>query len=234
MALHALKSLGYLSNPNFSVTQSWGYPETFQYLKAAFLTGCFLWLGLNHKYPQLFCWAAIFLYVLLDDSLEIHEILDYHAGEQLEKAGIAGGKTLGELLAFALMGLIIFTPLFYFFFRSEHRNLKIMSQDLFMLFVVILAFGIGVDVLHDLTEVGTVMNGALGLLEDGGEMMAMSAMVWYVWTFIRSDNFLEKEKTETEKQRETISQTKTKQKDRPALAKTRKEPTQIPHGNNLR
>jgi hypothetical protein len=233
MALHALKSLGYLSNPNFSVTQNWGYPETFQYLKAAFLTGCFFWLGAKYKRPQFYCWAIIFLYVLLDDSLEIHEILGYHAGEQLENAGIAGGKTLGELLTFALMGFIIFIPLFYFFFVSKHRNLKIMTQDLFMLFVMMLIFGVGVDVLHDLTEVGTVINGALGLLEDGGEMMAMSVMCWYTWTFIRSDNFLEKEKTETDKQRKTIPQAKTKQKDHPALSKTAKEPIQTPHREHL-
>lgn len=222
MGLHALNSLGYTNNPNFSITLNWGYAEIFMYLKAAFITGILLWLGSKHKYPQLLCWAFVFLYVLLDDSLEIHEYLGYHAGEQLENAGVAGGKTLGELLVFAVLGLIVFIPLFYFFFRSQHRSLKIMTQDLFMLFVIMLFFGIGVDVLHDMAEVGTMINGVLGLVEDAGEMMVMSMMAWYVWTVSRSDNFLKEEKKaskETSKEAKATFQAKRKTKDRPSLKK---------------
>lgn len=192
MVLHAMKSLGFITDPNVSVTKNWGYPEIFQYLKAGFVAACFFWLGSNYKRPQLYSWAVVFLYVLLDDSVEIHEYLGYHAGTILESADIPGGKTLGELLIFGLLGLIIFIPLFYYYFRSGHRELKILSQDLFMLFVAMLFFGIGVDVLHDMTETGTVLNGILGLVEDGGEMLVMSLITWYTWTMITYDNFLHK------------------------------------------
>lgn len=218
MGLHALKSLGYVTDPNFSVTQNWGYPEIFQYLKAGFIAACFFWLGSNYKRPQFYSWAVVFLYVLLDDSLEIHEILGYHAGTFLEGAGISGGKTLGELLVFGMLGLIVFTPLFYFYFKSSHPALKIMSQDLFMLFIVMLFFGIGVDVFHDMAETGTVLNGVLGLVEDGGEMLAMSLITWYTWTMIKHDNFM-KAKSRYHYQ-QSLKVNKSRQKDRTAAAKS--------------
>lgn len=192
MGLHVLKSLGYMTDPNVSVTQSWGYPEIFQYLKAGFVAGCFFWLGSKYKRPQLYSWAVVFSYVLLDDSIEIHEFLGYRVGTFLENAGISGGKTIGELFVFAVLGFMVFIPLFYYYFRSNHRGIKIMSQDLFILFVAMLFFGIGVDVLHDMAETGTVLNGLLGLVEDGGEMLVMSVIVWYTWTMIQHDNFLAK------------------------------------------
>lgn len=218
MGLHALKSLGYVTDPNLSVTQNWGYPEIFQYLKAGFVAACFFWLGSNYKRPQFYSWAGVFLYVLLDDSLEIHELLGYHAGTFLERAGMSGGKTLGELLVFGMLGLMVFLPLFYFYFRSSHCELKIMSQDLFMLFVAMLFFGIGVDVFHDMAETGTVLNGVLGLVEDGGEMLVMSLITWYTWTMITSDNFLYR----LNKQKASPESLKI-QKDRAAIVNPRRE-----------
>lgn len=217
MGLHAMKSLGFLTDPNMSVTQKWGYPESFQYLKAAFVAGCFFWLGSKYKKPQLYSWAVIFLYVLLDDSLEIHEHLGYHAGTFLENAGISGGKTVGELLVFAALGFIVFIPLFYYYFRSNHRDLKIMSQDLFMLFAAMLFFGIGVDVLHDMAETGTILNGVLGLVEDGGEMLVMSVIIWYTWTMIQHDNFLANA-GKRRKHQQGVSGKKIRQKDRAAIS----------------
>lgn len=218
MGLHAMKSLGYITDPNFSVTQSWGYPEIFQYLKAGFVAACFFWLGANYKRPQFYSWGVVFLYVLLDDSIEVHEYLGYHAGTFLENAGISGGKTLGELVVFGLLGLMVFTPLFYFYIRSRHRELKIMTQDLFMLFVAMLFFGIGVDVLHDMAETGTVLNGVLGLVEDGGEMLVMSIITWYTWTMIKHDNILNRLKRD-----ESYSEGHKKQKDRAAVSNPKRE-----------
>lgn len=219
MGLHAMKSLGYITDPNFSVTQNWGYPEIFQYLKAGFVAACFFWLGSNFKRPQFYSWAVVFLYILLDDSIEVHEYLGYHVGTFLESAGRSGGKTLGELLVFGLLGFIIFTPLFYFYLRSANRELKIMSQDLFMLFMAMLFFGIGVDVLHDMAETGTVLNGVLGLVEDGGEMLVMSIITWYTWTTIKHDGFLNR----LNRNKAYPKEQKTR-KDRAAVVNPKREP----------
>lgn len=206
MGLHALKSLGYISDPNLSVTQNWGYAESFQYIKSLLLSGIFIWLGVKYGKPLFYCWAAVFLYILIDDSLEIHEHLGYKLGDFItNNFEIGAGGTSGEILVFGAFGLLIFIPLFYFYYRSMNRDLKIMSQDLFMLFTAMLFFGIGVDLLHDFAETGTVINGMLGLIEDGGEMLVLSVTVWYQWTFVKNDNFFKKETGLPQRKAEAIT-----------------------------
>lgn len=193
MGLHSLKSLGNLSNPNFSITKNFGYGETFQYLNALFIAGCFLWLGLKFKRAIFYCWSAIFAYILLDDSLEIHEMLGYQLGAFLDRniAPLAGiGGSAGEIIVFGFFGIILFIPLFLSYFKTANKHLKIASQDLFILFSGILFFGIGMDLLHDFAVTGTLLNGMMGLIEDGGEMVMMSITAWYTWTFIRHDEYL--------------------------------------------
>ena len=196
MGLHSLRSLGYLSDPNFSVTKNFGYGESFQYLKAGFVAACFIWLAAKFKKPLFYCWTAVFSYILLDDSLEVHEWLGYKISETFDPLlpFIGLGSTAGELVAFGLFGALLFIPLFYFYYKSDSRNLKVFSQDLFILFCGLTFFGIAVDLLHDFARTGSVLNGLLGLIEDGGEMIIMSCIVWYVWTFIKIDSFLEEDK----------------------------------------
>lgn len=196
MGLHAMGSLGYLSDPNFSVTKNFGYAETFQYLKAGFLAICFLILAIKYGRPLFYCWTAAFTFILLDDSIEIHEYLGYHLGEFLENnnLGFNLGNSAGELIVFGIFGLLIFVPLFYYFYKSKDREVKIVTQDMFILFAGLIFFGVGIDLVHDFTATGTVLNGVLGLAEDGGEMLIMSVMVWYLWAYTEEGKMLRKEK----------------------------------------
>lgn len=197
IGLHALKSLGYVSDPNFSVTKNFGYGESFMYLNELFIIGCFVWLALKYMQPVFYTWAAVFVYVLLDDSLEIHETIGYYFGAIMEQnMGIMPeiAKEAAEMSSFVFFGLILFTPLLLFFFRTTNKHLKIATQDLLILFGGLLFFGIGVDVMNDFFETGTFLNGFLGLLEDAGEMVMLSLIAWYVWTFITHSNYTQEEK----------------------------------------
>ena len=196
MGLHSLKSLGHLNDPNFSVTKNFGYAESFQYLKAGFITACFTWLATKYKKKLFSCWAAVFSYILLDDSLEIHEWVGYKISETFDPLlpFIGLGSSTGELIAFGIFGALLFIPLFILYYKSNNKNLKVLSQDLFIMFCGLTFFGIAVDLLHDFAKTGSVMKGLLGLIEDGGEMIIMSCIVWYVWAFIKIDSFLEEDK----------------------------------------
>ena len=44
------------------------------------------------------------------------------------------GNSAGELIVFGLFGLLIFVPLFFYFFKSKDREVKIFTQDMFILF----------------------------------------------------------------------------------------------------
>jgi hypothetical protein len=220
MGLHTLKSLGYLHNPELSVTKNFGYAESFQYLKAAFIAGCFLLLASRHKRALFYCWAAVFTYILIDDSLEIHESLGFKLSDFITRNFEIGlGGTSGELVIFALFGLLLFVPLGWYFYKEKNKDLKIVSQDLLILFGGMLFFGMGVDVLHDFAETGTVINGLLGLVEDGGEMLIMSMMLWYTWTFMKHDPFFHQKTTGANKQVKRIPTSK----DRPPISPSKQK-----------
>lgn len=215
MGLHTLKSLGYLHNPEFSVTKNFGYAESFQYLKAAFIAGCFLLLASRHKRPLFYCWAAVFTYILLDDSLEIHEALGFKLSDFVTRNFEIGlGGTAGELVVFGLFGLLLLVPLGWYFYKERNKDLKIVSQDLLILFGGMLFFGMGVDVLHDFAVTGTVINGLLGLMEDGGEMVILTLILWYTWTFMNHDPYFYQKATGAKKQVKRVPLAK----DRPPLS----------------
>lgn len=228
IGLHSFKSLGYLNDPNFSVTKRFGYGESFMYLNELFIAGCFLWLSLKFKRTLFYCWTAVFTYVLLDDSLDIHETLGYKIGAFLDQSmnlPPGSGGEAGEMMVFGFFGLILFIPLFISYFRTTNKHIKVATQDLLVLFAGILFFGIGLDILNDFYATGTFLNGFFGLLEDAGEMVMVSLTAWYTWTFITHDDYLREKghaKTEDPVQRsiavkyKPLYKTKEKQVPKPA------------------
>lgn len=197
ISLHALQSLGYLSDPNFSVTKRFGYGESFMYLNELFIAGCFLWLSLKFKRTLFYCWTTVFTYVLLDDSLDIHETLGYKIGAFLDQSmnlPAGSGGEAGEMIVFGFFGLILFIPLFISYFRTTNKHIKVATQDLLVLFAGILFFGIGVDILNDSFATGTFLNGFFGLLEDAGEMVMVSLTAWYTRTFVSHGDYVQQRK----------------------------------------
>lgn len=64
-----------------------------------------------------------------------------------------------------------------------------------------LFFDLGIDVVHDFAETGSIINGMLGLMEDGGEMITLSLIGWYTWTFIKLDPYFEQNSAGDKKQK---------------------------------
>lgn len=197
ISLHALKSLGYVSNPNLSVTKNFGYGESFMYLNELFIIGCSLWLGFKFRRSIFYLWAAVFVYVLLDDSLEIHEKVGYYLGgwiKQHSDITLIIAKESAEIGSFVLFGILLFTPILLIYVKTNISSLKVFIQDLLILFAGLLFFGIGIDFMNIFFETGTFLNGFLGLLEDAGEMVMISIIAWYTWTFISQGNYIHGDK----------------------------------------
>ena len=76
VVLHIIFKLGFTTDALFLVEMDWGYAEVYQYIKE--LWACILLLMLAAsaaRRPRLlyFAWAMLFMYLLLDDSLQLHE-----------------------------------------------------------------------------------------------------------------------------------------------------------------
>ena len=131
-------------------------------------------------------WSLLFLYLLLDDSLQLHERLGSIVASRM---GYAPGFQLraqdfGELTVVGSVGLLFASLLALTWWRGD-REFRTVSRDLALLVGVVVLFGVGVDMLHSMAG-SPALTAALALLEDGGEMVSMSFVCWYAYrVFLR-------------------------------------------------
>jgi hypothetical protein len=153
-----------------------GLPEWYSYAK---IVGIILLLGrmaLTTRqlvYPVL---VFLFVVVLVDDAVRIHEGLGKALVGILDLKPMLGvrARDVGEVITWAVMGAITMPIVFAGFAFSKRTHV---ANGLAMLlpFIALLFFAIGVDQAHQSWR--NLFFGAevvLATLEDGGEMMAIS------------------------------------------------------------
>jgi hypothetical protein len=181
VAIHLVhKHSTLLANDLYSLSKDGGYAEVFQYVKIYWIVIMLfaLWSRTRERvYPA---WMLLYGYLLCDDALQIHE----RVGGAIARSWGYGdafsleAKDFGELTLSAAFGVAFLALISMTYLRSTHaaRNA---SKDLALLFGILVFFGVGVDMLHTAVEVPYVKP-LLGVLEDGGEMFAVSVVCWYV------------------------------------------------------
>ncbi|GJM14692.1 MAG: hypothetical protein DHS20C13_00190 [Thermodesulfobacteriota bacterium] len=88
-------------------------------------------------------------------------------------------REIGELGVFIVMGVIFFSIIGISHYFSKQRFREI-SKHLAILIVALAFFGIFMDAVHSLFKY-TKASDFLLLIEDGGEMLVMSLITWYVF-----------------------------------------------------
>lgn len=161
----------------FSIAADNGYGEVFQYLKffwAALLLG---WLT-----PRLgwgcAAWALLFAWLLADDLLALHESLGGRLAEAWDLPAPVGlrAKDLGELLISAAAGAVLLPPIALAWDRGAPAARRL-GRDLVVLLLLLVCFGVGLDLLNSALQAEGWLRVALGTLEDGGEMLVASLML---------------------------------------------------------
>lgn len=172
---------GILSNPRFSLELDRGYGELFQYLKEYWIVLLLGFLAVQKRSPLYLAWSLLFSYLLLDDSLEIHEKLGGVISNKLAFSSALNLRAgdFGELVVSASVGLffLIFIAIAY---RFGDRTSRKTSKYLIMMLCALALFGIVVDMIHILV-LYTSLDPLLALVEDGGEMVVMSVIAWFVF-----------------------------------------------------
>ncbi len=176
--------LGFHGNRHLSIEMDRGHPEVFQYIKEIWI--CMLLLIASTKQTRLlyFSWAVLFFYLLIDDSMQVHE----NGGRIL--SGYFEFKPMlhlratdfGELIVSCFFGSGILALIAFSYFKSEPTEKRI-SVHIFALTMFLAVFGVLVDMLHIAIPWGTNI---FGVIEDGGEMLIMSALVVYVFDLQKS------------------------------------------------
>ena len=154
-----------------------GYAEIFQYLKLATVIVLLVQLALARRVAVYVGWSVLFLYFLLDDSVEIHET----AGEWLSNAiglasvGSVSARDIGQVLVSGI-ALVILGGAIYLMWPPSGSREERFSIGLGVLVALLGFFGVVVDVIDAID--------LFNVVEDGGEMAAMSLIVAYVWSSV--------------------------------------------------
>jgi hypothetical protein len=166
------------SNPYF-IEVDRGYAEFFQYMKTFW---CILLMGLiaiRQRSPLYLSWMLLFLYLLADDCIEIHENLGYYLSTRLGFVPAFGlrARDFGEVLVSASVGLFLLSCI-GMAYRLGDSVFRKVSRSLLIMLLALAVCGILVDLLHMMAP--RRLFHVFGILEDGGEMIVMSAITTFI------------------------------------------------------
>ena len=165
----------------FSITIDGGLGEIYQYLKMGLIVLLLVGVSVRRGKLSYLSWAVLFVYLLLDDSLLLHERLGEVVASRMRFTPVLTlrAQDLGELTVVGSVGLLFAGLLTLAWWRGDPEFRRV-SRDLALLVGLLVLFGVGVDMLHGLSDVLALM-AARALVEDGGEMVAMSLICWYAY-----------------------------------------------------
>jgi hypothetical protein len=167
---------------NFSIRKDAGFAEFFQYLQFFAIIIMFYWLFLHSRDLLHVAWLVLFVYLLVDDSLRIHERLGAMVAQYLHLLPVIGlrAKDLGELSVSAFFGSLILVLLGLGYYRAP-PTLQRASRPLLGLLILLAFCGIIVDMVGMMIYPSMwAIDAVFGVLEEGGEMVSISLMAWYV------------------------------------------------------
>jgi hypothetical protein len=182
----------------FSVTEDHSYPELYQYIKEFWCILLLALIAFRNREISYGGWVVFFVYLLADDSLQIHEQGGAAVASYFQYSPFLGlrAKDFGELTVSLLAALVLLLLLSWAYWKGADRFRKL-SQDLVIFIIGLVFFGVFVDMLHimvySMSGFGNVLRllgGILGITEDGGEMLVMSILVVYLFVFLTQPRVL--------------------------------------------
>lgn len=161
------------------------YPEIFQYFQYFVVILITTYLIKKRKRVGYVAWLILFTLLLLDDSLQFHEKFGTWISNKFNYSSMLGlrAQDLGELTYVVFFGLILLLFLVIGYVKGDEKYRK-RNIDLSILFALFLFFGVAMDMIDELVEYNRYTNLILIIIEDGGEMITLSLIVWYFFFLI--------------------------------------------------
>ena len=154
--------------------------ELVQYCKWFLITVLFVLLIIKRSSISYLSWALVFLYLLLDDSMQIHETVGGYLMQGYDFATPGGLRLqdIGELAVSAIAGSTLLLISIWAYKKGDDF-FKITTQNMLYLFLALVFFGVVFDVIAVMVYSGNITAFFFDVFEDGGEMIVASLMLWY-------------------------------------------------------
>ncbi|SDD54601.1 hypothetical protein [Auraticoccus monumenti] len=169
-----------LAHPRWDADLDRSFAEGFGYLKLLVAAVVLLVVVTRVRVARSFlvAVAATLLVMVLDDALQLHEAFGrwFAARTDVAVPGLRG-QDVGELVAWALMGLPLGAALVVGYLRG--RPERRLAHLLLLCLALLLVFGLGVDLVHIAVRdhVHPYVVYVLTWLEAAGELLGMSAVL---------------------------------------------------------
>ena len=189
LCIHVFYRMDLVTGSHFSIAMDLGYAEVYQYIKEYWIVLLLFIMAIKRTHIIYFAWSTLFMYLLLDDSLQIHERLGGYLVNyfELQPGFNLRAQDIGELSVSILFGSLLFLFIGGSYLFSDNVAKQI-SKHLFILVLSVAFFGVLVDMLNTVIPWGKY---TVEFTEDAGEMLIMSIIVWYVFNL----KFTSKEST---------------------------------------
>jgi len=168
-----------------------GWAELFGYAQEAVLALLLVSVAWRTRRLIWAAWALLFAGALADDSLRLHENYGSWLADRLEvHLGFperVAGLRLNDFGEIAVWGVLAVVPVVAIAVLHRRLDRSTRRADLGMaaLATLFIFCGAVVDQMHVLA-MGGPLDIPLGTLEDGGELLALSAMIAYVVALLRA------------------------------------------------
>ena len=171
----------------WNIDREWSVSETLNYLKCLTMALVFFAAYLRDKQFLLIVMSVTAVFLLADDSLQLHERLGSNFANTFKLQDEFGLRayTYGHIVIWGGLGSIILL-IIYRGWRTASSDLKKSLYPVFGYFFAIVFCAVGLDTLHELLDLPKIYKGIIGIFEDGGEMLFLTAMLRYVWNTFRS------------------------------------------------
>ncbi len=182
IVLHVLYKTYILNSSYFSLKRDLGYSEFFQYTKFLWIIILLIYIIRKTRVWEYLSWLAVFTYFLADDAFQLHENIGRSIAGNLDFAAPFNLRLqdIGELTVLAVAGMILLVMLTWAYWRGT-QAFRNVSKDLLILVGIMTFFGVFIDAAEIGVDLGLFIKETLGLIDDGGEMIVVSVMLWYVF-----------------------------------------------------
>ena len=127
----------------------------------------------------------MFTYFLFDDALLLHQNIGDHISNIFNayfNNNLGFGPRFFELAFLAIVGIILLAIVAWAYFHGPWTFRKI-SIDILLFIAALVFFGLIVD-LAETAKLGPAVIFGLGFVEDGGELVVDSLILWYVFLLV--------------------------------------------------
>ena len=173
---------------SLQLTNAVGLASIWNYAKLMIAVAALVLFWKSDRSASALIMIGLFVFLLVDDYYELHDLAGRYVGERLSIEALSSlhPQDSGELFVYsAIMATVI--PLLWIAFSKAQPDERLFIRALAASVVLLGLFGVAVDIVHGVLEVLLsflpelllkVFNRLMTILEDGGEMVAITVCAW--------------------------------------------------------